>query len=151
MSYQGQITKLVANASGSITCTVDNPTGPVCTLNFGASGSGVLTVNSLSGALSLVGGTGISVTRVNSLTGGITNSGTISAGAIGISVTKVGSFAGAINNTSSGTITANTGIKIGTVSDMTLDPKTYLVTLHLNIRDDIKIPVDSSLLVTSTR
>lgn len=40
------------------------------------------------------------------------------------------------------------GIKIGTVSDMTLDPKTYLVTVHMNIRDDIKLPVDSSVLVT---
>jgi hypothetical protein len=62
MSYQGQITKLVANASGSITCTVDNPTGPVCTLNFGSSNAGVLSVNSLAGVLSLVAGTGISVT-----------------------------------------------------------------------------------------
>jgi phospholipid/cholesterol/gamma-HCH transport system substrate-binding protein len=41
------------------------------------------------------------------------------------------------------------GIKIGSVSDLTLDPKTYLVTVHMNIRDDIKIPADSSLLVTS--
>ena len=42
------------------------------------------------------------------------------------------------------------GIKIGTVSDLTLDPKTYLVTVHMNIRDDIKLPVDSSVLVTQT-
>lgn len=42
------------------------------------------------------------------------------------------------------------GIKIGTISDLTLDPKTYLVTVHLNIRDDIKIPADSSVLVTSS-
>ena len=42
------------------------------------------------------------------------------------------------------------GIKIGTVSDLTLDPKTYLVTVHMNIRDDVKIPVDSSLMVTSS-
>ena len=41
------------------------------------------------------------------------------------------------------------GIKIGTVSDLTLDPKTYLVTVHMNIRNDIKLPVDSSVLVTS--
>ena len=32
------------------------------------------------------------------------------------------------------------GIKIGTVTDLTLDPKTYLVTVHMNIRNDIKIP-----------
>ena len=41
------------------------------------------------------------------------------------------------------------GIKIGSVSDLTLDPKTYLVTVHMNIRDDIKVPADSSVLVTS--
>ena len=41
------------------------------------------------------------------------------------------------------------GIKIGSVSDLTLDPKTYLVTVHMNIRDDIKIPSDSSVMVTS--
>jgi phospholipid/cholesterol/gamma-HCH transport system substrate-binding protein len=41
------------------------------------------------------------------------------------------------------------GIKIGSISDMTLDPKTYLVTVHLNLRDDIKIPTDSSVMVTS--
>ena len=40
------------------------------------------------------------------------------------------------------------GIKIGTVSDLTLDPKTYLVTVHMSIRDDIKLPVDSSVLMT---
>jgi phospholipid/cholesterol/gamma-HCH transport system substrate-binding protein len=40
------------------------------------------------------------------------------------------------------------GIKVGTVSDMTLDPKTYLVTVHMNIQHDVKLPVDSSILVT---
>ena len=34
--------------------------------------------------------------------------------------------------------------------DLTLDPKNYLVTVHMNIRDDIKIPDDSSLMVTSS-
>jgi phospholipid/cholesterol/gamma-HCH transport system substrate-binding protein len=49
-----------------------------------------------------------------------------------------------------GTDVRLSGIKIGSVSDLTLDPKTYLVTLHMNIRDDIKIPDDSSLIVTSS-
>ena len=40
------------------------------------------------------------------------------------------------------------GIKIGTVSDLTLDPRTYLVTVHMDIRKDIKLPEDSSVLVT---
>jgi phospholipid/cholesterol/gamma-HCH transport system substrate-binding protein len=42
------------------------------------------------------------------------------------------------------------GIKIGSVSDLTLDPRNYLVTVHMNIRDDVKIPADSSLMVTSS-
>src|ERR1700729_2805928 len=42
------------------------------------------------------------------------------------------------------------GIKIGTVTDLTLDPRTYLVTVHMNVRNDVKIPVDSSLMVTSS-
>jgi phospholipid/cholesterol/gamma-HCH transport system substrate-binding protein len=40
------------------------------------------------------------------------------------------------------------GIKVGTVSDLTLDPRTYLVTVHMNIQHDIKLPADSSILVT---
>lgn len=40
------------------------------------------------------------------------------------------------------------GVKIGSVSDLTLDPKTYLVTLHMTIRNDVKIPDDSSLQAT---
>ena len=40
------------------------------------------------------------------------------------------------------------GIKIGTVTDLTLDPKNYLVTVHMSVRNDIKLPVDSSVLVT---
>src|SRR3569833_396092 len=40
------------------------------------------------------------------------------------------------------------GIKIGTVTDLTLDPKTYLVTVHMSVRNDVKLPVDSSVLVT---
>jgi phospholipid/cholesterol/gamma-HCH transport system substrate-binding protein len=49
-----------------------------------------------------------------------------------------------------GTDVRLSGIKIGSVSDLTLDPKNYLVTLHMNIRDDVKIPDDSSLMVTSS-
>jgi phospholipid/cholesterol/gamma-HCH transport system substrate-binding protein len=48
-----------------------------------------------------------------------------------------------------GTDVRISGIKVGSVSDLTLDPKTYLVTVHMTVRDDIKIPTDSSVLVTS--
>jgi phospholipid/cholesterol/gamma-HCH transport system substrate-binding protein len=49
-----------------------------------------------------------------------------------------------------GTDVRLSGIKIGSVSDLTLDPKNYLVTVHMNIREDIKVPDDSSLIVTSS-
>lgn len=49
-----------------------------------------------------------------------------------------------------GTDVRLSGIKIGSISDLTLDPTNYLVTVHMNIRDDIKIPDDSSLIVTSS-
>lgn len=42
------------------------------------------------------------------------------------------------------------GIKIGTVTGQRLDPKTYLAELTMTIRDDIKLPEDSSIKVTSS-
>ena len=42
------------------------------------------------------------------------------------------------------------GIKIGTVSSMNLDPKTYQAVVHVQIRDDIQIPDDSTIKVTSS-
>jgi phospholipid/cholesterol/gamma-HCH transport system substrate-binding protein len=41
------------------------------------------------------------------------------------------------------------GVKIGTVSSMTLDSKTYLAMVGLRIRHDIQVPVDSKLSVSS--
>ncbi len=41
------------------------------------------------------------------------------------------------------------GVKVGTVESLTLDHKSYAVELKLAIRDDIKVPVDSSLGVGS--
>jgi phospholipid/cholesterol/gamma-HCH transport system substrate-binding protein len=48
-----------------------------------------------------------------------------------------------------GTDVRISGIKVGSVSGLDLDPKNYLVTVHMNIRDDIKLPTDSSMLITS--
>jgi len=48
-----------------------------------------------------------------------------------------------------GTDVRMSGIKVGTVAAMTLDPS-YLVTVHMHIRDDVRIPDDSSLVVTSS-
>jgi phospholipid/cholesterol/gamma-HCH transport system substrate-binding protein len=42
------------------------------------------------------------------------------------------------------------GIKIGTVSSIDLDPKSYNAIVHLSLRDDVKIPDDSSIKVISS-
>ena len=55
-----------------------------------------------------------------------------------------------VDGLATGTDVRLSGIKVGAVKALTLDPKTYLVTLHMNIRDDVPIPEDSSLLVTSS-
>jgi phospholipid/cholesterol/gamma-HCH transport system substrate-binding protein len=49
-----------------------------------------------------------------------------------------------------GTDVRLSGIKIGSVSALTLDPKTYQATVKLDIRGDVKLPDDSSIMVTST-
>lgn len=41
------------------------------------------------------------------------------------------------------------GIKVGTVTAMTLD-KNYMVDVRMNIRKDVQVPDDSSLVVTSS-
>src|SRR6185312_13834750 len=41
------------------------------------------------------------------------------------------------------------GIKVGSVAALDLDPATYLVTVHMRIRDDIRLPTDSSLMINS--
>jgi phospholipid/cholesterol/gamma-HCH transport system substrate-binding protein len=43
------------------------------------------------------------------------------------------------------------GIKVGTVSSLTLDPKSgYAAIVHLNIRNDVPVPDDSSVKITSS-
>jgi phospholipid/cholesterol/gamma-HCH transport system substrate-binding protein len=42
------------------------------------------------------------------------------------------------------------GIKIGTVSSIDLDPRTYQAIVHLSIRSDVRIPDDSSIKVISS-
>ena len=41
------------------------------------------------------------------------------------------------------------GVKVGTVSALTLEPN-YLVQVHMDIQRDVKVPDDSSLVVTSS-
>ena len=49
-----------------------------------------------------------------------------------------------------GTDVKLSGIKVGEVSALTLDPRDYLVVVHMTIHNDVKIPDDSSLMVTSS-
>lgn len=42
------------------------------------------------------------------------------------------------------------GIKVGTVSDLTLDPNTYNAVMVLAIRDEVKLPKDSSARIISS-
>jgi phospholipid/cholesterol/gamma-HCH transport system substrate-binding protein len=51
---------------------------------------------------------------------------------------------------SSGTDVRLHGIKIGTVSDITLDPKTYMAIAHFSIKKDVQIPDDSAAKITSS-
>jgi phospholipid/cholesterol/gamma-HCH transport system substrate-binding protein len=42
------------------------------------------------------------------------------------------------------------GIKVGTVTEQQLDPKSYLAVLHFTVRDDIQVPDDSAVKIAST-
>src|SRR3954447_3772532 len=50
----------------------------------------------------------------------------------------------------SGTEVRLHGIKVGTVSSVDLDPKSYMAVVHMSIRGDVPIPDDSAIKVTST-
>ena len=54
-----------------------------------------------------------------------------------------------VDGVAPGTDVRLNGIKIGTVSSMDLDPKTYQAVLHFTIRSDVQIPDDSSVKITS--
>lgn len=42
------------------------------------------------------------------------------------------------------------GIKVGTVSNVSLDPKTFMAIIRMDIRKDVQIPDDSAIKVTSS-
>jgi phospholipid/cholesterol/gamma-HCH transport system substrate-binding protein len=48
-----------------------------------------------------------------------------------------------------GAVVSVAGVKIGTVSKITLDPKTYLAVTKLSLDHDVKLPSDSTAKVTS--
>jgi phospholipid/cholesterol/gamma-HCH transport system substrate-binding protein len=42
------------------------------------------------------------------------------------------------------------GVKVGSITSMVLDPNSYLATVHMNIQGKIKLPVDSTLQVMTS-
>lgn len=55
-----------------------------------------------------------------------------------------------VDGISPGTDVELSGVKIGTVSLVELDPKTYLANVHLSIRSNVHIPDDSAVKITSS-
>lgn len=48
-----------------------------------------------------------------------------------------------------GTEVRLSGIKVGAVRELVLDPRTFLVTVRMQMEPGVQVPVDSSILVTS--
>ena len=69
-------------------------------------------------------------------------------GAGGLSGYEINAKLSKVDGLAVGTDVRLAGIKVGSVSGLTLDPNTYLVTVHMDIRKEVKLPVDSSILVT---
>ena len=57
---------------------------------------------------------------------------------------------GRVDGLSVGTDVRLSGIKIGTVSALSLNTKNYLAVAHLSIRNDVQLPDDSSVKITSS-
>ena len=55
-----------------------------------------------------------------------------------------------VDGLSVGTDVRMSGIKVGTVSSLSLDPKTYLAVAQLTINDNVKLPDGSSIKITSS-
>lgn len=56
---------------------------------------------------------------------------------------------GQVGSLAPGAAVSVAGVKVGTVSQITLDPKTYLAVTKLSLDPDVKLPSDSSAKVTS--
>src|SRR5215813_1890887 len=72
-----------------------------------------------------------------------------STGAGNVSGYQVSAKFNRVDGVSTGTDVRMSGIKIGTVSAMELDPKSFFAVLHMNIAQNIHIPEDSAVKITS--
>ena len=73
-----------------------------------------------------------------------------STGAGSVSGYSIAARFSSADGISSGTDVRLHGIKIGTVSDLTLDPKTFMAIARLSVRNDVQIPDDSAVKITSS-
>ena len=73
-----------------------------------------------------------------------------STGAGGLSGYEIKARLGRVDGLAIGTDVRLSGIKIGTVASLGLDPKTYQADIRLRIKEDVQLPDDSSLMVTSS-
>ena len=55
-----------------------------------------------------------------------------------------------VDGLSVGTDVRISGVKVGALSALELDPTTYLVTAHMSIQDNVRLPVDSFVEVVET-
>jgi phospholipid/cholesterol/gamma-HCH transport system substrate-binding protein len=56
---------------------------------------------------------------------------------------------GEVGSLAPGATVSVAGVKVGTVTDISLDPKTYLAVAHFNLDGKVKLPSDSSAKITS--
>jgi phospholipid/cholesterol/gamma-HCH transport system substrate-binding protein len=56
---------------------------------------------------------------------------------------------GEVGSLAPGASVSVAGVKVGTVTEITLDPKTYLAVARLNLDGKVKLPSDSSAKITS--
>src|SRR5690349_6043290 len=73
-----------------------------------------------------------------------------STNAGGLSGYEIKAKLGRVDGLAIGTDVRLSGIKIGTVSALGLDSKSYQANVTMRIRDDVQLPDDSSLMVTSS-
>ncbi len=83
----------------------------------------------------------------------------VASGFLGFAVTHSGKSAGAgyrlearfdrIDGLASGADVRIAGVKVGSVTDTRIDPKTYLAVVSLTVRDDLRLPKDTSAEITS--
>ncbi|MDE2463059.1 MAG: outer membrane lipid asymmetry maintenance protein MlaD [Alphaproteobacteria bacterium] len=68
----------------------------------------------------------------------------------GISGYEVSAVFSRVDGINPGSDVRLSGIKVGTVSALVLNPKTYEAVAQLSIKNGIKLPVDSSIKITSS-